>query len=50
MGASAIESIPRQADKKFGGERGLGFLKQRKGSGNLKEEEKTNIFFSLYIP
>ena len=46
------ESVPRQVDKKSGGpqgDRGLGFSRRGKGSGILKEEERTN-FFSLYIP
>ena len=48
------ESNPRQVDKKSGGpqrgERGLRLLKGRKGSGIFKEEERTSIFFFLYIP
>ena len=36
------ESFPRQVDKKSG------ILRRRKGSGILKEEEMTNIFFSLH--
>ena len=43
------ESIPRQVYKKFGGprgERGLGCSRRRQGSGILKEEERTNFFFS----
>ena len=46
------ESVPRQVDKKSGGsqgDRGLGFSRRGKGSGILKEDERTN-FFSLYIP
>ena len=47
---SVRASIPRQVDKKSkgprgGGERGLGLSRRRKGSGILKEEERTNIFF-----
>ena len=36
------ESIPRQVDKKSGGPQG------ERGSGILKEEERTNIFFALH--
>ena len=46
------ESIPKQVDKKSGGPRGertLGLLKRRKGSGVLKEEERTNLFFSTFL-
>ena len=38
------ESIRRQADKSGVSEKG------REGSGILKEEKRTNILFSLYIP
>ena len=37
------KSIPRQADKKSSGS-----PRRRKGSGILKEEKRTNVFF--YIP
>ena len=42
------ESIPRQANKKYGGpqgDRGLGFSRRRQGSGILKEEERTSVWF-----
>ena len=47
------ELIPRQADKKAEvpkEEKGLSLLKQRKGSGILKEKERTNIFFFFFPP
>ena len=42
--AGMRESIPRQVDEKCGGS------PRRDKSGVLEEEEKTNIFFFLYIP
>ena len=44
------ESIPKQVDKKSGGPRGertLGLLKRRKGSGVLRRR-KGQTFFSLH--
>ena len=38
------ESVPRQVDKKSGSPR------RREGSGILKEEERTYVFFFSYIP
>ena len=46
------ESIPRQVDKKSRGpqgERDLGFSRRRQGSGILKEDERTNVLFFLFL-
>ena len=45
------ESIPRWVDKSRGpqGKRDLGFSRRRQGSGILKEDERTNVLFLLFL-